>query len=55
MSDRAGGVVAVVDRGPAALGGRGLLLVRELAAGWGVDTGEGGKTVWAELPADRGG
>jgi PAS domain-containing protein len=52
VSDRAGGVVAVADRGPAAVGGRGLLLVRELAAGWGVDTGEGGKTVWAELPAD---
>jgi len=53
VSDQARGVVAVADRGPDALGGRGLLLVRELAAAWGVETGERGKTVWAELPAGR--
>src|SRR5579862_342301 len=51
VRDRADGIVAVADPGPDALGGRGLLLVRELATAWGVDGGEGGKTVWAELPA----
>jgi signal transduction histidine kinase len=29
--------------------GRGLVLVRELSARWGVSYGEQGKTVWAEL------
>jgi anti-sigma regulatory factor (Ser/Thr protein kinase) len=55
VSDQARGVVAVADRGPEALGGRGLLLVRELAARWGVDPGDPGKTVWAELPVDPSG
>ncbi|MCF2526596.1 ATP-binding SpoIIE family protein phosphatase [Yinghuangia soli] len=33
-------------------GGRGLLLVAQLAQDWGVRTGPRGKTVWAELPLD---
>src|SRR5579862_2720088 len=51
VRDRADGVVAVADPGPDALGGRGLLLVRELAADWGVEGDDDGKTVWAELSA----
>ncbi|WP_327149097.1 ATP-binding protein [Nocardia sp. NBC_01329] len=36
-------------RRPDHTGGRGLLLVAQLAARWGTDYREGGKTVWAEL------
>ncbi|HEU0130523.1 MAG TPA: ATP-binding protein [Mycobacteriales bacterium] len=51
--------IAVRDRSPAtpvvrhyedeAMTGRGLALVEELAAQWGVDAHEDGKTVWFEL------
>ncbi|MCW2779348.1 MAG: protein phosphatase [Frankiales bacterium] len=37
--------------GEQATTGRGLHLVEDLAAAWGVDLVEGGKTVWAELAA----
>lgn len=41
--------------GTLAEGGRGMLLVEELAARWGVDpTPDGGKRVWFELPGDPG-
>jgi hypothetical protein len=36
-------------RRPDHTGGRGLLLVAQLATRWGTDYREGGKTVWAEL------
>jgi hypothetical protein len=36
-------------RRPDHTGGRGLLLVSQLAARWGTGYREGGKTVWAEL------
>ena len=40
--------------GPEALGGRGLLLVEEIADSWGVDPSAGGKSVWFELRLDNG-
>lgn len=40
---------------PQASTGRGLAIVAELAAAWGVDVAEGGKTVWAELGDAAGG
>lgn len=40
-------------RRPDHTGGRGLLLVAQLATRWGTDYRDGGKTVWAEL--DRSG
>ncbi|MFG3615767.1 ATP-binding protein [Nocardia sp. NPDC047654] len=42
-------------RRPDHTGGRGLILVDELATCWGVNYHGGGKTVWAELGARRGG
>ncbi|MGW0002343.1 ATP-binding protein [Nocardia grenadensis] len=36
-------------RRPDRTGGRGLLLVAQLATRWGTDYRDGGKTVWAEL------
>lgn len=36
-------------RTPDQAGGRGLRLVAQLAARWGMDFEDGGKTVWAEL------
>lgn len=36
-------------RTPDQVGGRGLRLVAQLAARWGMDLEDGGKTVWAEL------
>jgi hypothetical protein len=33
-------------------GGRGLMIVAELADDWGVDLSEGGCTVWCELVVD---
>lgn len=40
---------SVRNYGPSATTGRGLKLVDELSAGWGVDLREDGKTVWAVL------
>ncbi|MBF6340348.1 ATP-binding protein [Nocardia abscessus] len=42
-------------RRPDHTGGRGLILVDQLATRWGVDYHGGGKTVWAELGTRRGG
>ena len=39
------------DARKAALGGRGLLLIKAMASRWGADRIEGGKIVWAELSA----
>ncbi|MEV0110245.1 ATP-binding protein [Nocardia sp. NPDC050799] len=41
--------VPVRARQPDHTGGRGLLLVAQLATRWGTDYRDGGKTVWAEL------
>lgn len=58
MVDGRGGFRVEVDdaspaparvRRPDHTGGRGLLLVAQLATRWGTDYREGGKTVWAEL------
>ncbi len=38
--------------GPLESGGRGLMIVSELADDWGVDLSEGGCTVWCELEVD---
>jgi len=43
---------AVRDYGTSATTGRGLRLVDELSAGWGVDLRDDGKTVWAVLRLD---
>ena len=40
---------AVRDYGTSATTGRGLRLVEEISAGWGVDLRDDGKTVWASL------
>ncbi|WP_414938597.1 ATP-binding protein [Amycolatopsis sp. cmx-11-51] len=40
----------VVNRDPTSPHGRGLALVEAISADWGVDTGAGIKTVWAEIP-----
>ncbi len=45
----------VLDVGPAALGGRGMLLVQRLAHSWGVrHHGPAGKTVWFQVKLDIG-
>lgn len=44
---------AVRDYGTSATTGRGLRLVDELSAGWGVDLRDDGKTVWAVLRLDE--
>ncbi|WP_051164759.1 ATP-binding protein [Nocardia testacea] len=41
-------------RDPDHTGGRGLLLVAQLATRWGTDYRDGGKTVWAELDRHAG-
>lgn len=43
---------SVRDYGTSATTGRGLRLVEELSAGWGVDLRDDGKTVWAVLRLD---
>jgi anti-sigma regulatory factor (Ser/Thr protein kinase) len=45
---------SVQQAAPMDLSGRGLLLVRALAAGWGAEPRPGGKVVWCEIdvPAD---
>ena len=40
----------VLKRDPASPHGRGLALVEAISVQWGVDTGAGVKTVWAEIP-----
>ena len=40
---------ALRERGPLDEGGRGLLLVQQLAERWGADPEPGGKAVWAEM------
>jgi anti-sigma regulatory factor (Ser/Thr protein kinase) len=37
------------ERPPEATNGRGLRIIAALAADWGIDSGEDGKTVWFEL------
>ncbi|MEW2404237.1 ATP-binding protein [Streptomyces sp. NPDC046862] len=51
VHDSGGGVPAVpqVDAGEADEGGRGLLLVSELADKWGVGERDPGKVVWCEI------
>nr|WP_221471472.1 ATP-binding protein [Amycolatopsis umgeniensis] len=40
----------VAKQDPASAHGRGLALVEAISTQWGVDTGAGYKTVWAEIP-----
>lgn len=63
MNDGRGGFRIEVDdaspaparvRRPDHTGGRGLLLVTQLATRWGTDYRDGGKTVWAELDRHAG-
>ncbi len=44
-----GRVQRSADPAPRDTGGRGLLIVEALSAGWGVQYGQAGKVVWAEL------
>ena len=37
-------------RKPDFTGGRGLMIIEELAARWGVEPNDDGKSVWADLP-----
>ncbi|MFC3455625.1 ATP-binding protein [Amycolatopsis speibonae] len=40
----------VTNQDPTSPHGRGLALVEAISSAWGVDTGTGYKTVWAEIP-----
>lgn len=53
VTDGSARVPAMKDYGTSATTGRGLRLVDELAAGWGVDLHDDGKTVWALLQVDE--
>ncbi len=45
-----------LETGDLRAGGRGLAIVRRLAAAWGVErSGDGSKSVWADVPAAAGG
>lgn len=50
VSDHGEGLPVPRDAGSDATSGRGLALVDSLSSSWGVDSGEGGKTVWFEVP-----
>jgi len=47
--DRSTAAPVLGEYSPTAPGGRGLLILDELADQWGVDVGHGSKTVWFEL------
>ncbi len=49
VTDHGGGTPTVRTPEPIATGGRGLLIVQELAESWGVERSEGEKTVWFTL------
>jgi anti-sigma regulatory factor (Ser/Thr protein kinase) len=49
VTDRSAAPVQVQEYTPGATSGRGLMIVDALADGWGVEAGEGGKTVWFEV------
>jgi anti-sigma regulatory factor (Ser/Thr protein kinase) len=49
VTDHSDGVPAVLHPEPTEPGGRGMLIIDQLADGWGVDWGAGSKTVWVEL------
>ncbi len=52
MTDHGDGDIAAHRPAPGAPGGRGLLVVEQLAVSWGVDRGpdDRGHTVWCDLP-----
>lgn len=54
VTDHGGGTPRRAAPGPAAEGGRGLLLVDELASRWGVTRGPGCTAVWFELDRSPG-
>jgi anti-sigma regulatory factor (Ser/Thr protein kinase) len=49
VDDEAGGRPRIVPAEERSAGGRGLAIVEQLSAEWGVTTRSGGKTVWARL------
>ncbi len=49
VTDRSTDPPVVLDVGPTALGGRGVMLIDRLAHRWGVDPQPDGKTVWFEV------
>lgn len=49
VDDEGGGLPRIVPAEERVSGGRGLAIVAELSAEWGVSTRSGGKTVWARL------
>jgi GAF domain-containing protein/anti-sigma regulatory factor (Ser/Thr protein kinase) len=52
VADRSSALPALKDYGRDAATGRGLTLFNTLASDWGVQTTDGGKIVWFELPVD---
>jgi anti-sigma regulatory factor (Ser/Thr protein kinase) len=53
VSDKSSVLPRLRDYGPAAVTGRGMLLVDRVATRWGVDMDGSGKSVWFELGAAR--
>lgn len=51
--DDGAGMPHVMPTDVDAVGGRGLLLVQELARAWGAESDGGGKVVWFEVPVNR--
>ena len=50
VTDQGSGIPWSRDAPPDATSGRGLAMVEKLSSAWGVEAGDGGKTVWFEVP-----
>lgn len=55
VRDNGGGQPRALSPGPEEPSGRGLMIVQALSESWGVERGDGGKTVWFTLARARAG